>query len=65
MAWAEFAYNLDITDTAFLRKQFETLGQLAVKVPAYALYYPREFTLLPAVREAILKQIEEVFDDPE
>ena len=65
MAWTEFAYNLDIADTNFLCRHFETVGQLAAEVPAYALYYPREFNSLPAVREAIMKHLEETDNDPE
>ncbi len=59
--WAlvEFAYNLDIQETAFLRSQFEAVGQLTADVPAYAIHYPREFALLPAVRETILNHLEE------
>ena len=59
MALVEFAYNLDIQDTAFLRRQFDTVGRLTADVPAYAIHYPREFSALPAVREAILRHLEE------
>ena len=59
MALVEFSYNLDITDAAFLRRQFETVGQLTEDVPAYAIHYPREFASLPAVRETILNHLEE------
>lgn len=59
MALVEFAYNLDITDTAFLRRQFDTVGHLTANVPAYTIHYSREFPALPAVREAILRHLEE------
>jgi hypothetical protein len=59
MALVEFAYNLDIQDTAFLRRQFDTVGRLTADVPAYAVHYPREFSALPAVREAIVRHLEE------
>lgn len=65
MAWAEFAYNLDIVHADFLRGHFESVGKLATQIPVYALHYPREFRMLPAVRAAILKHLEEVNDDPE
>ena len=55
MALVEFAYNLDIKDTAFLRRQFDTVIRLTEEVPLYAIHYPREFAALPAVREAILE----------
>jgi|SRR5215831_17463663 len=53
----EFAYNLDITDRAFLRQQFETVNQVTKEVPVYALHFPREYSTLPAVREAILQHL--------
>jgi hypothetical protein len=59
VALVEFAYNLDITDAAFLRRQFETIGQLTAQVPAYAIHYPREFSSLPVVRETILNYLEQ------
>lgn len=65
MAWAEFAYNLDIVHADFLRGHFESVGKLATEIPVFALHYPREFTMLPAVRAAILNHLEEVSDDPE
>jgi hypothetical protein len=65
MAWAEFAYNLDVRDTNFLREHFEALGKVTATIPAYALHYPREFSSLPAVREAILKHLEEIVNDPQ
>jgi hypothetical protein len=63
MAWAEFAYNLDIGDRMFLRRHFEAAGLLAIDVPTYSVCYPREFISLPAVREAILNRLEEANDD--
>ena len=59
MALVEFAFNLDIQDTVVLRKQFDTVGRLTADVPADAIHYPREFSALPAVREAILRHLEE------
>ena len=53
-----FAYNLDIKDVAFLRRQFNTLSRLIDELPVYTLRYPREFAMLPTVREAILSQLE-------
>jgi hypothetical protein len=58
MALVGFAYSLDIQDAAFLRRQFETVGRLTADVPADAIHYPREFSALPAVREAILKHLD-------
>jgi hypothetical protein len=58
----EFAYNLDITDRAFLRQQFETINQVTNDVPVYAIHFPREYSALPAVREAILQHLYEAND---
>jgi hypothetical protein len=55
----ELAYNLDIKDAAFLRRQFDTVIRLTEEVPLYAIHYPREFAALPAVREAILRYLGE------
>jgi hypothetical protein len=59
MALVGFAYNLDIKDAAFLRRQFDAVVRLTEEAPAYAIHYPREFTSLPAVREAIFRHLEE------
>lgn len=64
MAWAEFAYNLDILHADFLRGNFEAVGKLATQIPVYALHYPREFSMLPDVRAAVLKHLEEMNHDP-
>jgi hypothetical protein len=55
----EFAYNLDITDSAFLRQQFEAVNEVTQEVPVYAIHFPREYSTLPAVREAILRHLHE------
>jgi hypothetical protein len=55
----EFAYNLDITDSDFLRQQFNTVNQVAREVPIYAIHFPRQYSTLQAVREAILQHLHE------
>jgi hypothetical protein len=55
----EFAYNLDITDRAFLLQQLETVNQVAREIPIYAIQFPREYSMLPAVRETILRHLDE------
>ena len=55
----ELAYNLDTTDSTFLRQQFETVNQVTREVRVYAIHFPREYSALPAVREAILQHLEE------
>jgi hypothetical protein len=58
----ESAYNVDIQDAAFLRRQFEAVGQLTENVPAYAIQYPHEFASLPAVWETVVHHLEEAQD---
>nr|UXE41699.1 hypothetical protein Hi04_10k_c5966_00032 [uncultured bacterium] len=63
IALIAYALNLDITDSAFLRQQFEAISDLADKVPMFELRYPREFATLGLVRQAILKQLKETYPD--
>ena len=63
MALIAYAYNLDITDTAFLRQQFGTVSDIAAKVPVFELRYPRDFATLGRVRQVILKQLKETHPD--
>jgi hypothetical protein len=62
MGLVKFAYNLDIRDAAFLRRQFDTVVRLTEEVPGYAIHYQREFAALPAVREFILRHLKESRD---
>jgi hypothetical protein len=59
MALLKFAYNLDVHDDAFLRKQLDTLVRLTEDVPGYTVCYPRDFSALPVVRKAILRSLQE------
>jgi len=63
MTLIAYAFNLDITDSAFLRQQFETVSDIAAKVPVFELHYPRDFATLGPVRQAILKQLKETYPD--
>jgi len=58
----EFAYNLDIRDAAFLRRQFEAVGQLTETIPAYAIHYPRQFASLPVVWDTVVNHLREAGD---
>jgi hypothetical protein len=64
MALIAYAFNLDITDGAFLRRQFESISDIADKVPAFELHYPRDFAMLSRVQQVILKQLKETHPDP-
>jgi hypothetical protein len=59
----EFAYNLDIQDAAFLRRQFDAVGQLTEDIPAYAIHFRRQFASLPAVWDTVLNHLGEARDD--
>jgi hypothetical protein len=66
MALLKFAYNLDVHDDEFLRKQLDTLVRLTEDVPMHTICYPRDFAALPAVRKAILRNLQEDLKrDPE
>ena len=63
MALIAYAFNLDITDSAFLQRQFEAISGIAVNVPVFELRYPRDFAMLNRVRQVILKQLKETHPD--
>ncbi len=48
------SYCLDITDRERIREQFELLGRVAASAPVARLRFPRDYSRLAAVREAIL-----------
>jgi hypothetical protein len=58
MAFVRCAFRLDITDQEMLARQFHFLKQLAAQVSVRRLSFPRKFELLPALQEAILKDLE-------
>ena len=49
---------LDPTDPAMLKASFERIGRLLEKVPVRGLTYPRSYSRIGAVREAVLKDLE-------
>jgi hypothetical protein len=50
-------FRLDITDRAMLVRQFRFLEQVASQVPIRRLGIPNNFASLPAMREAILRDL--------
>lgn len=58
MALVRCAFRLDITDRNMLTRQFHFLERVASKVSVRRLIYPRDFNFLPAVREAILTDLQ-------
>ena len=62
MALLKAAFRLDITDQNMLTRQFRFLERVVSKVSIKRLIYPRDFNFLPAVREAILKDLQHLND---
>jgi len=54
------AFRLDITDRHMLRRQFNFLERVASRVSVRRLTFPRDFNFLPAVCEAILKDLQDL-----
>ena len=50
-------FKLDITDRAALTREFYELQRIATQPIFYRLTYPRDFSMLPAVRQAILDHL--------
>lgn len=59
MELVKHAYRLDIADRQGLGQEFESLARAAALLPLYRLSFPREFSLLPAVRDAILAELKD------
>jgi len=57
MELVKHAYRLDIADRQALGQEFEILARVAALLPLYRLSFPRDFSLLPAVRDAILADL--------
>ena len=56
-ALLEYVFRLDITDRVRIKQEFNVLGKIARAVPFYRLTYPRDFSLLPAVRASIVENL--------
>jgi hypothetical protein len=57
MAWVENSFLLDIEDQLLLARHFDWTHRIANSVPAFALDYPRDYGMLPHVRDAIRKHV--------
>ena len=60
MSLVRCAFRLDITDHKMLIQQFHFLKQVASTISVRRLVFPRDFNLLPAVREAILNDLKDL-----
>ena len=52
------AFILDVEDRERVRGHFGRMADLSAEIPVHVIDYPRDFTALPAVCEAILKACE-------
>lgn len=57
MAILENSFALDPTDAERARHRLVSASDLAKRVPAFSLSYPRNYALLPDVRSAILSEL--------
>jgi len=54
-----FTHNQIIAGSARLQRQFEAARQLVDAVPVRELSYPRDMEMLPGVRDAVLKDLQQ------
>ena len=59
LAWLSNSFLLDIEDRELLAQHFDWTHRIAAVVPTFALDYPRDYGMLPVVRKAVRKHIEE------
>ena len=57
MELVKHAYRLDITDRQRLGEEFECIGRVATLLRISRLAFPRDLSLLPTIREAILEDL--------
>lgn len=57
------SFQLDVSDQKEAVKLFAEASVVAEQLPVFALSYPRDFSRLPAVHEAILQQCQVVLSD--
>jgi len=53
IAWVGNSFLLDIEDRSLLAEHFDWTHRIAAAVPTFALDYPRDYGMLPDVRDAI------------
>ena len=60
MAWLSHSFLLDVGDRDLIARHFEWTHRVSSVVPTFALDYPRDYKYLPAVRECVLRQLQEL-----
>ena len=58
--WASHSFLLDIEDRKLTSAHFNGIAELAERVPAYLLDYPRRYEKLPQVLDAIVAHVTEL-----
>ncbi len=53
MAWVQNSFLLDIEDSDLLKQHFDWTHRISSAIPTFALDYPRDYGILPEVRDAI------------
>jgi len=53
MAWVNNSFLLDVEDPDLLERHFDWTHRIACKVPTFTLNYPRDYGILPDIRNAV------------
>ena len=56
MAWVSNSFLLDIKDKDLLARHFDWTHRIANQLPTFSLDYPRDYGMLPQVRDAVRRQ---------
>ena len=57
MAWVQNSFLLDIEDPDLLQQHFDWTHRISSAVPTFALDYPRNYGILPEVRNAVQQHV--------
>ena len=57
MAWLENSFLLDIEDRELLAQHYNWTHRISGNVPTFALDYPRDYGILPGVRDAVRQHV--------
>ena len=57
MAWLRNSFLLDIQDRDMLAQHFEWTHRISDHIPTFLLDYPRDYAMLPSVRENVAKHL--------
>jgi hypothetical protein len=60
MAWIGNSFLLDIDDRDLLARHFEWTHRISSQVPTFSLDYPRDYGMLPQVRDAVRRHVADV-----